>query len=144
MKKLLLLLLGSALFIFVHFSFAQDTPVYPNVIKTPLAFEITKPLRDNPVVEEQWFDIKEFYMNNQHDREINPNITPPDFNNMPVDPNEQTKSGWIQSGKATLQNFAGQNSGSYPPDARCRRRGHDAWLQLPAAGTDTRSGIYDG
>ncbi|RLD52335.1 MAG: hypothetical protein DRJ05_17510, partial [Bacteroidetes bacterium] len=96
--------------------FAQDEAVHPNEILTPIAFEITGPLRDNPIDLSFELDQAEFYMNNQRDREINPNIFPPDFENMPNDPGVQTKAGWKESPKATLKNFAGQNSGFYPPD----------------------------
>ncbi len=95
---------------------AQDEVVHPTVIKTPVAFEITGPLRDNPIVTETATANEEAYLNDHRDREINPNIKPPDFNNMPVDPNVQTKPGWVEGTKATLMNFAGQSSGSYPPD----------------------------
>ncbi len=98
-------------------SISQNKVVHPTVIKTPVAFEITGPLRDNPVVSSDEFANEEFYLNDHRDRKLNPDIKPPDFNNMPVDPNVQTKAGWIESTKATLHNFAGQNSGSYPPDA---------------------------
>ncbi|MCB0805659.1 MAG: PKD domain-containing protein [Bacteroidales bacterium] len=123
---------------FIHSGYSQDGPVYPTLIKTPVAFEITKPLRDNPVVEDKWFDVNEFYMNDHRDREINPNITPPDFSNMPADPGEQTKPGWLQTGKTTLQNFAGQNSGSYPPDAN-GAAGNNYYFQV----VNTKYAIYN-
>jgi PKD repeat protein len=96
---------------------SQEEVIYPNVILTPVAFEITGPLSENPVVGETDFMDEEFLMNAQRDRIINPDILPPDFSNIPSDPGQQTKPGWIEGTKATLMNFAGQTSGSYPPDA---------------------------
>lgn len=96
---------------------SQETAISPTIILTPVAFEITEPLRDNPVISNNEFSESEFYMNAQRDRKINPDIVPPDFNDIPPDPGVQRKSGWIQSSKASLNNFAGQNSGSFPPDA---------------------------
>jgi len=97
--------------------FAQKT-VHPNIIKTPIGFEITKPLKDNPVITitglEKQYD--EFYMNKHRDRVINPNITPPDFKSMPIDPNVQTEQGLISNSKGLTKNYAGQTSSSYPPD----------------------------
>ena len=116
MKKHLLVSLLIISIISMSRTFGQDDPIHPNIIKTPIAFEITKPLRDNPIVEDKVLSDEEFYMNAQRDREINPNIFPPDFDIMPADPGIQTKPGWIEGTKATLQNFAGQNSSSYPPD----------------------------
>ncbi|RLD41595.1 MAG: hypothetical protein DRI89_09470 [Bacteroidetes bacterium] len=108
------------------FAFSQQkvktkaqTTVYPTTIKTPIGFSISAPLRDAPVVIDEGDTDEEFYMNKHRDREINPNIFPPDFKNMPPDPGEQTVMGTVQSGRGLRgleQNFAGQNSGSYPPD----------------------------
>lgn len=117
MKKFLLLFSIIWIFLFQHELFAQDEAVHPNVIITPVAFEITGPLSDNPIDLSFELDQAEFYMNKQRDRKINPNIFPPDFENMPEDLGVQTKAGWIDGSKATLMNFAGQNSGYYPPDA---------------------------
>lgn len=110
MKKNLKFLLSTAFLISVYFSFAQDTPVHPGVIKTAVAYEITKPLRDNPVLTSQEANLNELYLNNHQDREINPDITPPDFDNMPNDPGEQTFPGWKKFSKVTQQNFTVQNS----------------------------------
>ncbi len=112
MKKCLKFLLSTAILISVYFSFAQDTPVYPGVIKTAVAYEITKPLRDNPIVTSQEYDSVDFYQNNSKDWKINPNIDLPDFDNMPIDPGEQTFPGWKKCSKATQQNFTEQNSDS--------------------------------
>ncbi|MEZ5195903.1 MAG: hypothetical protein R2764_05760 [Bacteroidales bacterium] len=117
MKRFLLLISIFCVFSIQLNLMAQDEPISPSVIKTPIAFEITGPLSDNPIVSETAFSDVEFFMNAQRDREINPTIFPPDFNTMPTDPGVQTKPGWKDNGKATLMNFAGQNSGSYPPDA---------------------------
>ena len=116
MKQFLLLFSIICIFSIQFELFAQDEAIYPNVILTPVAFEITEPLKDNPIDLSFELDQAEFYMNKQRDREINPNIFPPDFDNMPIDPGVQTKPGWVEGTKATLSNFAGQNSGSYPPD----------------------------
>jgi hypothetical protein len=117
MKRILLSIFFISLLFVQLGSYAQDKPIYPNVIKTPIAFEVTGRLDANPIVTETDFSEAEFFMNAHRDREINPDILPPDFENMPVDPGMQTKAGWIENQKVTLQNFAGQSSGSYPPDA---------------------------
>ncbi len=106
------LLLVSFLFIQVK---AQKT-VHPNIVKKPLGFAISKPLKDNPVITGFEKQQQEFYMNRYEDREINPDIKPPNFDKMPLDPNVQTKQGNISGTKGLLKNFAGQTSGSYPPD----------------------------
>ncbi len=112
-------LLFSILFLIVSFTFSQTKAqkvVHPTISKKPLGFAISKPLRDAPVVSGFEKQQQEFYMNKYEDRKINPNIKPPDFKNMPVDPNIQTKQGEIKGTKGLLKNFAGQTSGSYPPD----------------------------
>jgi len=94
----------------------NESTVYPTTIKTPVGFSVSKPLRDAPVDTTINVTNEEFYMNKHRDREINPNIKPPDFKNMPADPGEQTTMGSISSGRGLDYNYAGQNSGSYPPD----------------------------
>ncbi|RLD56434.1 MAG: hypothetical protein DRJ05_11325, partial [Bacteroidetes bacterium] len=103
--------------------------VYPNIIKTPIGFSISAPLRDAPL---DTIDIntgKEFYLNKHRDRELNPNIFPPDFKNMPFDPGEQITMGNINSGKGLENNYPGQNSGSYPPDCN-GTVGQDYYFQV--------------
>jgi PKD repeat protein len=114
-KLLFLILLMPMLTL--YFSAQGQQKMTPNTIKTPVGFAISNPLSDNPIVTDVEMQTEEFYMNRHRDRKINPNITPPDFSTMPEDPNEQTKQGWIENGNKALNlNFAGQNSGSYPPD----------------------------
>ncbi|MCD4794621.1 MAG: T9SS type A sorting domain-containing protein [Bacteroidales bacterium] len=113
--RLLLLILIPAFAIFNE-AFAQEK-ISPNLVKKPIGFSISKPLKDNPIITGFENQHEEFYMNKHRSRVINPNIKPPDFNKMPVDPNEQTEQGWINnSSKALNKNYAGQYSGSYPPD----------------------------
>ncbi len=122
MKRILFLLV--AILVIPIFSFSQngktnpsDSPVVsPSVILTPIAFEITGPLRDNPIVEDFSLQSGEVDFNKREDRILDPNITPPDFSNVPLDPNVQTKNGTIGGAKGILNNYAGQSSGSYPPD----------------------------
>jgi len=120
MKKLLL-------FIFVLFfatlAFSQEKKakknheaVSPTLIKYPVGFSISTALKEAPIYQEQDVPEEEFFMNAQRDREINPNIFPPDFSKMPVDPGEQKSMGQKSSGKGLNKNFAGQNSTAYPPD----------------------------
>ncbi len=117
MRKFRLLFVFFVSFAFVNISIAQVI-VSPKLIKKPIGFEITKPLKNNPIVSGFEKQESEFYMNKHRDRIIDPNILPPDFKTMPVDPNEQKTDGWINnSTKALNKNFAGQNSSSYPPDA---------------------------
>ena len=111
MKKSLKLLLGSALLIYVHFSFGQDGPVYPTGFSTAVAYGVTN-IRYNRVLTPQEINSMETYNLNHQDRKINPDITPPDFDNMPIDPGEQTFPGWKKCSKATQQNFTEQNSDS--------------------------------
>ncbi|MCF6366535.1 MAG: GEVED domain-containing protein [Bacteroidales bacterium] len=113
-RSLLILILIFA-FITHNQIFAQNK-VYPTVIKKPVGFEITKPLKDNPVITGFEKQYEEFYMNKHRDRIIDPSITPPDFKSMPVDPNVQKEQGRIKNSKGLLKNYVGQNSSSYPPD----------------------------
>jgi len=95
----------------------QYNVVHPTVVKTPTYFGISTPLRDAPVVSDEPFQKDEFIYNNHEDREINPNIKPPDFNKMPPDPNVQTEQGPITNeSRGVVNNYAGQNSPYYPPD----------------------------
>ncbi len=113
------LLLISVLFLLVSLFFTQAKAqkiVHPAISKKPIGFAISKPLRDAPVVTGFENNEQEFYMNKYEDRKINPNIKPPDFNNMPIDPNVQTKQGTINGTKGLIHNYSGQTSGSYPPD----------------------------
>ena len=117
MKKIFFLLSG-ILLLTSSISVAQENRgkvVHPTEIKTPAGFAITPSLKDKPVVTDFLLADKEFIFNNHRDRKINPDITPPDFSRMPDDPGKQTTPGTIAS-RATIQDFAGQNSGSYPPD----------------------------
>ncbi|MEN8251345.1 MAG: PKD domain-containing protein, partial [Bacteroidota bacterium] len=70
--------------------------------------------------------------------ELNPDITPPDFSKLPKDLQEQKKAGWKTNTKATLKNFAGQNSGYYPPDCN-GTVGADYYFQV----VNTTYAIYD-
>ncbi|MCF6169425.1 MAG: GEVED domain-containing protein [Bacteroidales bacterium] len=91
--------------------------VHPTVIKKPVGFSISAPLRDAPIVTTGDLKDEEFYMNRHRDRVLNPDIFPPDFNNMPPDPGEQTQMGWVMpNGRGLDNNYAGQNSPYYPPD----------------------------
>lgn len=90
--------------------------IYPTVIKTPIGFSISAPLKDAPIWKETENEKEEFYMNKHRDRVINPDIFPPDFKNMPVDPGEQKEMGTVSFGRGLEKNYPGQNSGSYPPD----------------------------
>jgi len=96
---------------------AEPIVVHPGIISTPVYFGISTPLKDAPVVTDFSFQEGEFEYNDHRDREINPNIKPPVFKDLPFDPNVQKQQGWIKNeSRATIKNFAGQNSGSYPPD----------------------------
>ncbi len=96
---------------------AHGKVVHPTLIKTPEFFGISTPLRDAPIATPQQSQSQEFEYNNHEDRTINPNISPPDFNQMPADSNEQTYQGWIKNdSRALTNNYAGQNSPYYPPD----------------------------
>ena len=111
MKIIIQVLTASYVFLFyAHISFAQDTPVYPTGFSTPVAFEITKPLRDNPVLTPQEINSIVPYNLNHQDREINLDLTPPDFDNMPLDPGKQTFPGWIKRSKAILPSFKDQEN----------------------------------
>ncbi len=118
-KQLFLLVL----FISTSMSYAQSgrnnaTTIHPSVIKTPIGFEITTPLRDNPIVSDLLSQNEQVVFNNYRDRTLNPNITPPDFRSMPVDASVQNRPAWVTPAtRALTKNYAGQNSGSYPPDA---------------------------
>jgi len=91
--------------------------VHPNLIATPAFFGISTPLSEAPIASPGESQQQEFEYNDHRDREINPNIFPPDFSQMPTNPNEQTQQGWIQSvGRAIINNYAGQSSPYYPPD----------------------------
>jgi hypothetical protein len=90
--------------------------VGPTVVKKPIGFSLSKPLKDAPIYQDKNDSNEEFYMNRHRDRIINPNIFPPDFSQHPVDPSEQTVMGTVVSGKSLQKNYAGQNSSSYPPD----------------------------
>jgi len=114
MRPLLLFLLISS---FSNNCFSQEKPAHPNLIQTPIAFEITKPLRDNPIVSDLSLQEFEFMLNAHRDREIDPNIKPPNFSQLPRDKNTQTTQGkTVNNSRALIKNFAGQSSGSYPPD----------------------------
>ena len=116
MRRFRLLFILLPAFFFISETNAQQV-VKPTVIKHPIGFSITKPLKDNPIVTGFEKQNDEFYMNRHRDRDLNPNITPPDFDKMPADPNMQIKQGRINNGsKALAHNYAGQNSSSYPPD----------------------------
>jgi hypothetical protein len=117
MRKFNLLLLFFFAFAIFGPANAQET-VRPTTIKSPVGFAISSPLKDNPIITGFELQNEEFYMNKHRTRKIDPNIKPPDFSRMPIDPGEQTQQGWIDnSSKALNKNYAGQNSGSYPPDA---------------------------
>ena len=95
----------------------QNQVAHPTLISTPAFFGISTPLKDAPLFSPGESQHQEFEYNNHNDREINPDIFPPDFSQMPADPNIQTKQGWIKSdGRATINNYAGQSSPYYPPD----------------------------
>ncbi len=120
MKKLLLFIFVLS---FATLAFSQEKKakknheaVSPTLIKNPVGFSISTALKEAPIYTEKASVEEEFYMNKHRDREINPNIFPPDFKNMPADPGEQKTMGQKSSGKGLNLNFAGQNSGSYPPD----------------------------
>jgi PKD repeat protein len=114
MKKIYFI---TILFFVVSTIYAQkNTVVQPNVVLTPIAFEVTKPLKDNPVVSDMMLKDYEFIFNNHENRQLNPNITPPDFSNRPIDISIQKDMGTLNTNRAALKNYAGQNSGSYPPD----------------------------
>lgn len=89
---------------------AQEV-VFPTLISQPAGFAVSGPLSNNPVVSYTDFPPEENFING----EINPNIQPPDYSNLPIDPAEQLQQGLLTS--HLLDNFAGQNTNSYPPDA---------------------------
>lgn len=111
-RKVLLFLLVIA--IAINSINAQKT-VHPTVVKTPVGFAISKPLKDNPIITGLEKQHEEFYMNKHRDRLIAPNIQTPDYKSI-NDPNRQTKQGWVNGSKGLLKNYDGQTSSSYPPD----------------------------
>lgn len=115
---LLIFLVSTAIPTFSQEKTTKSKPevVSPTEIIYPVGFSVSTALRDAPKYVDEAPVEEEFYMNKQRDREINPNVFPPDFDAMPADPGEQTTMGKKTSGKALNINFAGQNSGSYPPD----------------------------
>ncbi|MBU1681079.1 MAG: hypothetical protein KKD86_19850, partial [Bacteroidetes bacterium] len=111
MKTTITLLIVLISLIDMHNITAQDIIVHPSVIKKPVGFAISGPLRNNPVVSYSDFEAKEIPIN----RKINPNIQPPDFSKILLDPGEQTQFGLITGN--LVNNYAGQNTNYYPPDA---------------------------
>ena len=95
----------------------QQTVVHPSQIATPVFFGTSSPLKDAPIVTESSSTDKDVEFNSYEDRQINPDIKPPDFENMPADPSVQKEYGWIKTGtKGIFKNFEGQSTGSNPPD----------------------------
>jgi len=90
-----------------------QTAVHPTSVTGPVGFAISGPLRDNPVVSPSSFQPREI----PRRREVNPDIRPPDYGNMPLDPGEQKEPGWITGVAQIVHNYAGQNTNLYPPDA---------------------------
>ncbi|MCD6556187.1 MAG: hypothetical protein J7K64_03235, partial [Bacteroidales bacterium] len=89
--------------------------VHPTVIKKPIGFSISKPLRDAPIISDSYsLQNIEAPWNNYRDRKLNPDIILQ--NNLIIDPVQQNKPGWINNSKGINQNFAGQSSPYYPPD----------------------------
>ncbi len=96
----------------------ENRVVHPTEIKHPVGFAVTNNLRDKPIVTDFSLDNNEFIYNEHEDRELNPNIHPPtDFNTIYQGQFNQTRSGQPGIAPQLLKNFAGQDSGSYPPDA---------------------------
>lgn len=75
------------LLINVNTATAQNA-VHPTSVSTPVGFAISCPLRDNTVVSYSSFQPRKIPIK----REINPNIQPPDFGNMPPDPGIQKEN----------------------------------------------------
>ncbi len=96
----------------------ENRVVHPTEIKHPVGFAVTNSLRDKPIVTDFSLDNNEFIYNEHEDRELNPNIHPPtDFDAIYQGQFNQTRSGQPGIAPQLLKNFAGQDSGSYPPDA---------------------------
>lgn len=96
----------------------NSTVVSPAEIKYPVGFSVTETLRDKPVVHDFRLNDSEFYFNKHRDRIINPNIHPPvDFDAIYQGQFEQNRAPAPSVAPDIIRNFAGQDSGSYPPDA---------------------------
>ncbi len=94
----------------------QSQVVYPTVIKKAKAFAISGPLNEISLSEAEIKTKNETPWFGREDKKINPNIKPPDFENMPPDPGMQLKNGNIKNSKGIINNYDGQSSGSFPPD----------------------------
>jgi hypothetical protein len=114
MKKTILLLV---VFQFIIGYGQNNSVVRPNEIKHPVGFAITPSLRDKPVVTDFRLDNSEFRFNKHIDRQINPNIHPPtDFDAIYNGQFDNQRAPLTTVSPNVTRNFAGQDTGSYPPD----------------------------
>lgn len=113
MKKVNLNLLILILILFTAGSNVAQVIVSPTSIKQPVGFAISGPLRNNPVVSFEEFSAQEIPIR----REINSNVLPPDFSNMQPDIGKQSQGGSNMHILGITNNYAGQNTNLYPPDA---------------------------
>ncbi len=97
---------------------AQQNPVvHPTVIKYPVGFAVIDSLGNRPVVTDSGFQNEEFYYNRYEERVLNPNIHVPDFARVYAGQNFARPQSVQTYPPTILQNFAGQDSGAFPPDA---------------------------
>jgi len=113
MKSVNFNLLILILILFTAGSNVAQVIVSPTSIKQPVGFAISGPLRNNPVVSFEEFSAQEIPIR----REINSNVPPPDFSNMQPDIGKQSQGGSNMHILGITNNYAGQNTNLYPPDA---------------------------
>ncbi|MBN2777030.1 MAG: hypothetical protein JXR36_05285, partial [Bacteroidales bacterium] len=96
-------------------NYEMESPVvHPTFVKTARAFAISEPLQ-NHVSSVTESDGKTPWIGREK-RKIKPDNEIPDFDNLPLDPNVQTKLNTSNGSKGLIHNYSGQTSGSYPPD----------------------------
>ena len=108
-----ILLVFAIILMFVNVNkLTAQTVVHPSVIKKPIAFAISGPLRNNTVVSYSDFEPREMPIN----RKVKSAMLQPNFSGMLTDPGKQENIGSVMSA-GIKNNYAGQNSNLYPPDA---------------------------
>ena len=91
--------------------------VHPKTIKYPLGFQVISSLRDRPVVTDFSFHNEEFYLNSHKEREIRNDLPLPDFSRIYGNQAHRPTRNLATVQPTILQNFEGQNTGAFPPDA---------------------------
>ncbi len=108
--------------IFIFISIPEITAqsgavVHPTIIKYPIGFALIDSLGNRPVVSDFHLQNEEFYYNRYEERTLNPNIQVPDFVHIYAGQNFARPQSIQTYPPTILQNFDGQNTGAYPPDA---------------------------